>query len=50
MVQIRVIKAFIMAKWKGVKFCLKVFNKALVLPEPKEEKVNTNRKEELWVL
>jgi hypothetical protein len=39
-----------MAKWKAVKFCLKVFNKALVLPEPKEEKVNANRKEEIWVL
>ena len=26
------------------------FNIALVLPRPKEEKVNANRKEEIWVL
>jgi hypothetical protein len=41
--------AFIMEKWKVDKFCL-FFNKALVLPKPKEEKVNINRKEEKWVL
>jgi len=39
-----------MEKWKVVKFCLNVLNKALVLSKPKEEKVNANRKEEIWVL
>jgi hypothetical protein len=39
-----------MKNWKGVKTRVRVFDKAWVQHQSKEEKVNNNRKEELWVL